>query len=91
MKCEKLKDTKPNDGRLDKAKMEEKDLIADYIYKFNDFQDDHVSHYSSKTAEQIKAECLNAAEEEINSGTFYVLRNKDNKIVSMAHYKISQN
>lgn len=91
MKCEKLKDTKPNDGRLDKAKMEEKDLIADYIYKFNDFQDDHVSHYSSKTAEQIKAECLEAAETEINSGTFYVLRNKDNKIVSMAHYKVSQN
>ena len=91
MKCEKLKDTKPNDGRLDKAKMEEKDLIADYIYKFNDFQDDHVSHYSSKTAEQIKAECLESAEAEINSRTFYVLRNKDNKIVCMAHYKISQN
>lgn len=89
MKCEKLKETKPNDGRLDKAKMEEKDLIADYIYKFNDFQDDHVSHYSSKTPEQIKRECLEAAEEEINSGTFYVLRNSSDKIVCMAHYKIT--
>ena len=91
MKCMKLKDTKPNDGRLDKAKMEEIDLIADYIYKFNNFQDDHVSHYSSKTAEQIKAECLQAAEYEINNKNFYVLRNNDNKIVCMAHYKINQN
>ena len=91
MKCEKLKDTKPNDGRLDKAKMEEKNLIADYIYKFNDFQDDHVSHYSSKTDEQIKAECLQAAENEINDENFYVLRNSDNKIVCMAHYRINSN
>ena len=91
MRCKHLKDTKPNDWRLDRAKMDEIDLIADYIYKFNDFQDDHVSHYSSKTAEQIKAECLQAAEAEINDENFYVLRNKDNKIVSMAHYRINQN
>jgi len=91
MKCEKLKETKPNDGRLDKAKLEEIELIADYIYKFNDFQDDHVSHYSSKTAEQIKAECLQAAENEINDKNFYVLRNSNNKIVCMAHYRINSN
>ena len=90
MRCEKLKETKPNDWYLDKAKLDEKDLIADYIRKFNEFQADHVSHYSSKTVEQIERECLGAAEGEINSGTFYVLRNSDNKIVCMAHYKINK-
>jgi vacuolar-type H+-ATPase subunit H len=76
---------------LDKAKKEEKDLIADYIRKFNEFQDDHVSHYSSKTEEQIKTECLQSAEKEINDENFYVLRNSNNKIVSMAHYRINDN
>lgn len=91
MKCEELKETKPNDWWLDKAKLEEIDVIADFIRKFNEFQDDHVSHYSSKTDEQIKAECLQAAENEINDDNFYVLRNGDNKIVCMAHYRINSN
>lgn len=91
MKCEELKDTKPNDWWLDRAKKEEIDLIADYIRKFNEFQDDHVSHYSSKTDDQIKAECLQSAEKEINDENFYVLRNSNNKIVCMAHYRINDN
>lgn len=85
MRCEKLKDTKPNDGRLDRASLEEKDLIADYIYEFTVFQDDSVTHSRWKTEEDLKNECLKEAEKEINSGDFYVLRNRNNKIVCMGH------
>ena len=91
MKCENLKDTKPNDGRLDKVKPEEKELIENYIYNFNTFVDDSVTNYSSKSIDQIKKECSEEAEEEMNNPNFYVLRNKNNKIVCMAHYRINKN
>ena len=91
MLCEKLKDTKPNDGRLDKVKPEERELIEKYIYNFEMFVDDSVTNYSTKSPEQIKKECSEAAEEEMNNPNFYVLRNKDNKIVCMAHFRINKN
>lgn len=86
MKCDELKETKPNDWVLDKVKPEESELIADYIYKFNDFQDDSVTKYSMKTEEEKRKECNEAMEKEIDNPNFYVLRNSDNKIVCMAHY-----
>lgn len=91
MLCKKLKDTKPNDGRLDKVKPEERELIEKYIYNFEMFVDDSVTNYSSKSPEQIKKECSEVAEEEMNNPNFYVLRNKDNKIVCMAHFRINKN
>ena len=90
MKCEKLKDTKPNDGRIDRARVEEKDLIANYIYEFEVFQDDSVTHVNWKRKEELKNECIKKAEIEMNSGNLYVLRNKDNKIVCMAHCKFRE-
>jgi len=91
MLCEKLKETKSNDWWLDKAKPEERELIEKYVYNFETFIDDSVTNFSSKSIEEIKKECTEKAEEEMNNPNFYVLRNKDNKIVCMARYRISKN
>lgn len=88
MKCERLRDTKHNDGRLDKARPEEKDIIAKYIYNFENFMDDSITNYSSKTPDEIKEECMKRTEQEMNNPNFYVLRNANDKIVCMAHYTI---
>lgn len=88
MKCEKLKDTKPNDWILDRVKPEERELIENYIYNFECFMDDSVTNYSTKSLDEIKKECSDRAEEEMNNPNFYVLRNPSNKIVCMAHYTI---
>lgn len=88
MKCEKLKDTKPNDWILDRVKPEEKELIENYIYNFECFMDDSVTNYSTKSLDEIKKECSDRAEEEMNNPNFYVLRNSSNKIDCMAHYTI---
>lgn len=88
MKCERLRDTKPNDGRLDRARLEEKDIIAKYIYNFENFMDDSITNYSSKTLEEIKEECMKRTEQEMSNPNFYVLRNANDKIVCMARYTI---
>lgn len=88
MKCERLRDTKHNDGRLDKARPEEKDIIAKYIYNFENFMDDSITNYSSKTPDEIKEECMKRTEQEMSNPNFYVLRNANDKIVCMAHYTI---
>ena len=90
MKCEKLKETKPNDGIFDRARPDERELIADYILAFNYFMDKSVfnpENYKSK--EDYRQECLIQADEEINSDKFFVLRNPQGKIVCMAHYTIN--
>ena len=88
MKCERLRDTKPNDGRLDRVRPEEKDIIAKYIYNFENFMDDSITNYSSKTPDEIEEECMKRTEQEMNNPNFYVLRNVSDKIVCMAHYTI---
>ena len=88
MKCEKLKEPKTNDGKLSKAKVEERKIIADYICKFNDFMDESVKEHMP-TEEEINQYFLEKADEEIANDKFYVLRNNEDKIVSMAHYKVS--
>ncbi len=88
MKCERLRDTKPNDGRLDRARLEDKDIIAKYIYNFENFMDDSITNYSSKTPEEIKEECMKRTEQEMSNPNFYVLRNANDKIVCMTRYTI---
>ena len=89
MKCTKLKDTKQNDGRLDKAKKEERELIANYIYEFDNFMDESVRSNRPTTEEELKQYYLEEADKEIDSDEFFVLRNAQDKIVCMAHYKTS--
>jgi predicted GNAT family acetyltransferase len=91
MKCDTLKETKPNDGWIDRVKSEEKELIAKYILNFERAMDASVSDYNKKTEAEVWEECLSRADEEVNSDKFYVLRNKDGKIVSMAHYSLREN
>ena len=87
MKCTKLKDTKQNDGRLDKAKKEERELIAKYIYEFDNSMDESVKNNIPTTKEELRQYYLDEADKEINGEDFYVLRNSKDKIVCMAHYK----
>ena len=89
MKCERLKDTKPNDWWVDRAKLGEREIIANYIFAFNYFMDKSVFNPENKSEEEFRQECLELADEEINSDGFFVLRNSQGKIVSMAHYKIN--
>ena len=91
MKCEKLIDPKQNDGVLDRVKIEEKDIIAKFMSTFEKSMDDSVTNFSQKKEDEIIARCLEKAEEEINNDKFYVLRNHDGKIVSMAHYILGEN
>ena len=91
MKCDRVTDTKENDGWIDRAKPEEKELIATYINNFESFMDESVTDYNKKSEEEKKAECLSRADEEVASDKFFVLRNKDGKIVSMAHYGLRDN
>ena len=88
MRCDKLKEPKANDGRLSKAKAEEREIIADYICRFNDFMDESVKEHKP-TEEEMKKYFLEKADEEIANDKFFVLRNNEDKIVSMAHYKVS--
>lgn len=88
MKCERLRDTKPNDGRLDRARPEEKDIIAKYIYNFENFMDNSITNYSSKTPDEIKEDCMKRTEQEMSNPNFYVLRNANDKIVCMARFTI---
>lgn len=84
MKCDFLRSVKENDGILSRARIEERELIANYIIKFNRFMDDSVKE---ETIEE-KAYGLERAIKEINNENFFVLRNSKEKIVSMAHYSV---
>ena len=70
MKCEKLKDTKSNDWWVDRAKSGEREIIADYIFAFNYFMDKSVFNPENKSEEEFRQECLEHADEEINSDEF---------------------
>ena len=88
MKCEILKDTKPNDGRIDRVRPDEKDIIFQFILNFENFMDDSVTNFSQKTKDEIDAYCRKRAGEEMANENFYVLRNANWKIVSIANYNI---
>jgi predicted GNAT family acetyltransferase len=89
MKCERLKDTKSNDGRMDRVKPDEKDIIFQFILNFENFMDDSITKFSQKTEEEKNVYCLKRTEEEMMNENFYVLRNSQGKIVCIAHYKIN--
>ena len=91
MKCSLLKETKKNDGMLSKIKREERELLAQYIYEFDNFMDDSVKTARPTTNEELKSYYLDKADKEIKSDKFYVLRNSNKKIVSIAHYDVSEN
>ena len=88
MRCDKLVEPRQNDGWLDRAKQEEKELIAKYILAFENFMDDSVSNYKSAPLEEVTQKCFERAEEELNNENFYVLRNSSGKIVCMGHYQL---
>ena len=90
MKCDELVEPKQNDGWLDKAKPEEKELIASYIFTFEDFMDESVSNFKTTPLAEVKQQCLERAQEELNNENFYVLRNSNGKIVCMGHYQLAK-
>lgn len=89
MRCRKLKDTKENDGVLSRANLEDKDILARYIMAFEEFMDESAKDYHPNSDGEMIKHCHDRALEEIKNDKFFVLRNSNNKIVSMAHYKTS--
>lgn len=75
--CSKTTQPKTCDGYMEIATIKDLDVIADYWYRDNLETED-----MSMNIERAKAD----AKEMIESGTTYILKNKDNKIVCMASY-----
>ena len=81
--CRETKKPKMCDGVLDIPNQSDKDVLVKYWY-----DDSHeMNGVEPITLEQAKSD----VEDFIKSGTFYVLRNNDNKIVCMASYGMTGN
>ena len=81
--CRETKKPKMCDGVLDIPNQSDKDVLVKYWY-----DDSHeMNGVEPITLEQAKSD----VEDFIKSGTFYVLRNNDNKIVCMAGYGMTGN
>ena len=81
--CRETKKPKMCDGVLDIPNQSDKDVLVKYWY-----DDSHeMNGVEPITLEQAKRD----VEDFIKSGTFYVLRNNDNKIVCMASYGMTGN
>ncbi len=81
--CNKTKKPKKCDGILSKPKEEEREILEKYWYDDNQ----EMNGVTPITKEQAKKD----VDEFLKDEKFYVLRNKNNKIVSMASYGIIEN
>lgn len=83
LRCYNTKIPKECDGIFDIPTIADKDVLTNYW-----FNDTHEMKGADKiTIQQAQKDI----EEFLNSGRFFVLRNKDGKIVSMAHYNVVEN
>lgn len=80
--CEKTKEPKKSDGNINKATLDDLEILTEYWY-----QDNLETSDNTITLENAKKDVLNM----INKGTTYVLRNKNDKIVCMSSYTTVDN
>ena len=52
--------------------------------------DESVSNFKTTPLAEVKQQCLERAQEELNNENFYVLRNSNGKIVCMGHYQLAK-
>ena len=82
LRCREVKKPKECDGYLSKAKEEDREILEEYWY--NDCHE--MEDVEPITIEQAKEDVDAFLQDE----KFYVLRNKNNKIVSMAYYNVKE-
>lgn len=79
--CHKVKEPRETDGKLDRATIDELDILTEYW--FNDSAE--MNNIEPISMEQAYQEM----KQMINSDTFYVWRNNNGKIVCMVDYKVT--
>ncbi len=84
LKCSKTNNLVKDDVIVDRPNGRDLEVLTNYIFEFNNMMGDNIRDRGF-----TKEQAIEKAKEFIDEDTSYVLRNKDGKIVSMAHYLIS--
>lgn len=84
LKCSKTNNLVKDDVIVDRPNERDLEVLTNYIFEFNNMMGDNIRDRGF-----TKEQAIEKAKDFIDEDTSYVLRNKDGKIVSMAHYLIS--